>query len=220
MSHTYKLGMTLVDVLQGVTDEEHDLASDTAISLLAGIGCSPDSYMVEQYQTAIMIGFVLGLRNGLHTGTSDDAQVVESPKSLHSFEVVEVPKISVAGDKLYTVIHTFDGVVMGGDHHWVRKRYAERLLKLYEAKPHLHGKPESDLRVEWSLTFPELKLFDTDVEYEAATADNAKPEGNERPSGAELLDAYNNYVEACDAENLEHHGYDLWIVHGKPSGPI
>lgn len=32
--------------------------------------------------------------------------------------------------------------------------------------------------------------------------------------------AYLEYVEACEAENLEAHDVDMWRVHGRPTGPL
>lgn len=71
--------------------------------------------------------------------------VNDHARTLHKFEVVDVGRSSIAGDKLFTVIHTFDGVVMGGDHHWVRERFADRAKALYEIHPEMHGDPSSKL---------------------------------------------------------------------------
>lgn len=57
------------------------------------------------------------------------------------YEVVEVPTRSVAGDRLFTVVETVDGVCRGGDHHWVRQRYAERAAVVYRELV----RPDSDL---------------------------------------------------------------------------
>lgn len=32
--------------------------------------------------------------------------------------------------------------------------------------------------------------------------------------------AYAAYVRACDAENLDAHGLEMWRVHGNPTGPV
>lgn len=51
----------------------------------------------------------------------------------YSYDVVALDRPSVAGDNLFTVVETVDGVCRGGDHHWVRERYAHRAADLYRA---------------------------------------------------------------------------------------
>lgn len=35
-----------------------------------------------------------------------------------------------------------------------------------------------------------------------------------------IVGAYDRYIEACEAENLEPHSVELWAVHGCPDGPL
>lgn len=32
--------------------------------------------------------------------------------------------------------------------------------------------------------------------------------------------AYFDYVAACEAENLDAHGFEAWEIHGRPTGPL
>ena len=49
----------------------------------------------------------------------------------YSYEVVALDRPSIAGDRLFTVVETVDGVCRGGDHHWVRERFATRAAAVY-----------------------------------------------------------------------------------------
>lgn len=33
-------------------------------------------------------------------------------------------------------------------------------------------------------------------------------------------DAWQAYIAECEAENLDHHTFDQWVVHGEPTGPL
>lgn len=33
-------------------------------------------------------------------------------------------------------------------------------------------------------------------------------------------DDYESYVTACNAENLEHHSFEMWLTHDCPTGPL
>jgi hypothetical protein len=81
------------------------------------------------------------------------------------FEVIKAPHRSTAGDELFTVVAYRDGQCLGGDHHWVRERYAERVKLIYEHWPSLHGRPSSHLAEVWEWhpeIFGTLPLFDKD----------------------------------------------------------
>ena len=80
----------------------------------------------------------------------------------YRYEVVELDRRSIAGDHLWTVIQHVDDVCKGGDHHWVRDRYAYRALTLYESGYHdLHGAPPGDLAQVWDAEFGSA-MFDND----------------------------------------------------------
>lgn len=64
----------------------------------------------------------------------------------------------------WTVVQYADGVCKGGDHHWVRERFALRAMKLYQLAPKLHGEPSDRLIAEYVHYHLGEKMFDTDEE--------------------------------------------------------
>jgi hypothetical protein len=84
-----------------------------------------------------------------------------------TFEVVKLDRRSIAGDELWTVVRTVDGQSKGGDHHWVRERFAARAMVLYERRPELHGARAGDLAPAFEQEFG-WEMFETDEAYRAA----------------------------------------------------
>jgi len=60
---------------------------------------------------------------------------------------IEQTTSPVTGDPLWTVVEYVDGKPTGGDWHWVRERYAQRAMAMYQDDPSLHGKPASHLKM-------------------------------------------------------------------------
>jgi hypothetical protein len=61
--------------------------------------------------------------------------------SQYQFHIVEV-------NGLFTVICTMDGIIQGGDHHWLQRSKAEQALQIYTDNPNLHGATPSELGLE------------------------------------------------------------------------
>lgn len=91
------------------------------------------------------------------------------------FEVHKVPKLSIAGDELWTVLAykpvgnvAIGGFgfpaheLVGGDHHWVREIFAQRAKRLYEDKPDFHGATEDTLRIAYWEQYGE-RMFELPV---------------------------------------------------------
>lgn len=85
----------------------------------------------------------------------------------YTYDVRSVAPSDVTGDPLWTVVQYVDGQPKGGDHRWVRERYAFRAAALYATYPELHGQPSNVLR-EHGLR------FDTDAEHERETAEHVE----------------------------------------------
>lgn len=41
----------------------------------------------------------------------------------------------------------------------------------------------------------------------------------DEPENEEVV-AYLDYHQACEAEGLQSHTYRLWVIHGRPEGPL
>lgn len=65
---------------------------------------------------------------------------------------IEQGTTTTADEPTWAVVQYRDGIPQGADAHWVRLRYAQRAMALYERRPELHGQPSSVLR-EHGLTF-------------------------------------------------------------------
>lgn len=74
------------------------------------------------------------------------AQVI-SEQATRTYVVEHAGKSPVTGEDRWTVVEYVNGEATGGDHHWVRERYAERAAEMYRQDPTLHGKPASHLRM-------------------------------------------------------------------------
>lgn len=80
-----------------------------------------------------------------------------------TYEIVKLDHRSIAGDDLWTVVQYRYGVCTGGDHHWVRERYAERAKAVYEAGYDAwHGHATPDRLGEVYRSVFRAEMFDKD----------------------------------------------------------
>lgn len=79
----------------------------------------------------------------------------------------EVRKVDVARGPFWTVVKLNDGVVEGGDHHWLTKELAEAASMIYNVEPALHAAHPAVMQAAFERLFqmnewPSMKIIDVE----------------------------------------------------------
>jgi hypothetical protein len=91
---------------------------------------------------------------GMKDPLTELCEEVNESNPIFTFEVQHVGRGQHG--EIWTVMAKRNGVLIGGDHHWLNEIVAQRAMKLYERHPFLHGSTESAIRMAYVQTFDEM----------------------------------------------------------------